>query len=188
MKITGNLEEITVGIDEKGFVAALVEVAGALMPFVEVRRVGDGEVAHEILEVGPGCRHDYMEMVRHEYEGQETDPVDFQRAGEELQELSSVLIRKKDALPTVTPAGDVIVGILELNPERTAHRAKVPETRGDVKNKDLTPMLCSDQPPVPDLPRNYVRIIGEPVIGKLEIQGLKRPVLPFILITTGTTK
>jgi hypothetical protein len=58
----------------------------AMMRAIEVRRLGDVEVAHQFLKVTPGCTDEQVEVIAHEDEPQDVDPVDFAGSRETLQE------------------------------------------------------------------------------------------------------
>ncbi|MCG6536683.1 MAG: hypothetical protein L7F78_18740, partial [Syntrophales bacterium LBB04] len=138
VKVPGDLQKIRVNFDKKGLVSSLVEMTGSLMPLIEIGRVGDAEMTHEILQVRPGRLYDQMEVVGHEHKGKKMDVIDFKRTGEKLQEFLPVVIRKEDILPPIAPAGDVIARITILYAERAAHGERVSGKGGNVKNKDLT--------------------------------------------------
>jgi hypothetical protein len=54
MNITGHFQEVLIGINQKGFIPALIEVPDP--PMVAVKRVGvtDIEMTHEFGEIGFG--------------------------------------------------------------------------------------------------------------------------------------
>ena len=61
-------------------------------------------MAHELLKVGFWRPYYHMEMIAHEYKGQELHLVDVERTLQKLKELPPVLIPEKDTLPSITPA------------------------------------------------------------------------------------
>ena len=115
MHIAGDFHEVAAGIDEKGLVPSLVKMACPLVLLVEVACIGDIEVTHQFLEVCMGCFHDEVKMVVHEDKGDESDLVDLDGPGKEVEEFSSVGISCEDSLPPVTSTGHVVIGVLILD-------------------------------------------------------------------------
>lgn len=76
MNIAGDVKEMRVFGDERGFVHSLEEVAHAFIAAVEVHGIGGGELAHELLHSVSGFLFEkQMKMVRHEAVGEEVDFV-----------------------------------------------------------------------------------------------------------------
>ena len=110
------------------------------MDLVEITGIGYVEMTHEVLKICLRGFHDHMKMVGHENKGKQMDLIDLQRTFKDFQESFSVMIGKKDALPCVSSAGDVVTCILVLNTKRAGHGKNVSEGQGNVKDKDLTPL------------------------------------------------
>jgi hypothetical protein len=110
------------------------------MPFIEVGRIGDIEVAHEIFKVRARRSDDKMKMVAHQDEGEQTDLIDFRRTGKKFQKLVPVEIGQENLLSSVAPARNVLVGVFILDAQGASHRRMISGARVKVKNKDLTPL------------------------------------------------
>jgi len=113
--IAGDIQQIAVGVDKECFVAPLVEMAAAMMRAIEVRGIGDVEVAHELLDVAPGRADEQMEMIAHKDKAQNVHLIDIGGPRQALQEGPCVVIRLDDLLTCIAPAGDMIKGIRELD-------------------------------------------------------------------------
>jgi len=139
VEVSGYLQQIGVAIYEKGLVPSLIEMAGSLMPLIEVGCIRDIEMTHELLKVGLKRLYYHMEMVGHKHKGKKPDLVNIKRTGEEFQELLPVVVGKEDILSSIAPTGNMIARIGILNPKRAGHGEMVSGRGGFVKNKDLTP-------------------------------------------------
>jgi len=77
MKVSGDLKEITVHIDEKRLVSSLIEMTGTVMCFIEIACIGYIEMTHEVLKICLRGLDDDMEMVGHKDKGEKMDLIDL---------------------------------------------------------------------------------------------------------------
>ena len=77
MQVARDCQEIAVRVYQKSLVSSLVEMTGSSVSLVEVGRVGDVEVAHQVFQVCARGSDDKMKMVDHEDEGDQTDFVNL---------------------------------------------------------------------------------------------------------------
>ena len=54
VEVSGDLQEIAVFIDEKGFITSLIQMTGPIMTLVEIARIGYVEMTHEVLKIRLG--------------------------------------------------------------------------------------------------------------------------------------
>jgi len=119
--IARNLLEIRIRINEEGLIASLIEMARPFVGAIEVRGIRDVEVAHEFLEIGPRGLDQQMKMIGHQDVGQHLHLVDLGGADQELQKDRMVQILGVDLLTGIAPAGNMVIGVLELDAEGTGH-------------------------------------------------------------------
>jgi hypothetical protein len=159
MDVAGDFLQIIVRIDQEGMVAALVKMTRAVVTPVEVGRIGDVEVPHEFLEIAPGGLHQQVKVVVHQNVGKDLRLIDVSGAFQQIEKSQTVGIGEKDILSVIAATGNMVIGILELNPKWPCHVLTCITLRCFIKNKDLTPIFL---------------LQGEPILTIKELLGHKR--------------
>jgi len=66
MDIARNLLKVLIGIDQKGFIAPLIQMARSLMFSIKIGSVRNIEMPHKFLKVGHGGLDQQVEMIGHQ--------------------------------------------------------------------------------------------------------------------------
>jgi hypothetical protein len=123
MDITGNFLEIIIGVDQEGFVSSLIKMPHLFIPPIEIRGIRNVEVPHEFLQVAQGGFDEEMKVVLHEDISQDLDLVNLLRLLQDRKERRPVPVAGKNPLPGIPPAGQMIIRIFKLDPQRPRHNS-----------------------------------------------------------------
>ena len=111
-------------------------LSAANMPLVEVGRIGDIEVAHQIFEVRARRSDDKMKMVGHQDEGEQADLISISRErARSSRNFFLIEISEEDLLSSVAPARHVIAGVFILDAQGASHSRMIAGARDKVKDK-----------------------------------------------------
>ena len=77
---------------------------------------------HEFLQVAARGLDEQMEVVGHQHVSQDLSLIDVTRSLQKIKKEEPIGIIGKDFLAGITPAGHVIVGILELDSQGPRHQ------------------------------------------------------------------
>ena len=88
-----------------------------------------------------GRLHQQMEVIAHQDVGEDLGLVDLGGASQQIEEGVAVGIGGEDILAGIASTGDMIIGILELDPKGPGHDSDCMNLYLFVKDKDLTPFF-----------------------------------------------
>ena len=111
-------------IHEKGLITPLEQMAGCIMPGVEIFGVGRVKGLHEQGEIGLPGLNEQMRIM-----GQQTVSMNFKliaplMMAQQGEELAAVLVGAKKILTVIPRQLDVIAGTWILNPPGSSHRGE----------------------------------------------------------------
>ena len=110
VKVSAQLNKVTVRIYHNGFVAALIEVAASIVATIVGDGVGGVESLHEPTEVCLRGHKNKVKMIFHEHIGLQLDGVEGAGRWENLKKTSLIVIITEYLLLFIPPAGDMIPG------------------------------------------------------------------------------
>ncbi len=117
MNVAGDDGKVLVFVHEDAFVPALVQMADAIVPPVEVAGVGDVEFAHEFGKVAERRFYQKVEMVVHKDEAVKLYRINIEGLSENQEKPPAICVVSEDGLPFVSAARDVVDRIRILDTE-----------------------------------------------------------------------
>lgn len=146
MNITHEFKQISIGIDQQGFVSSLKEVPGPGARIIDPLGKTQGEILHDLGERDIVYLHNKMEMVTHQAEGVDTTAEFLDNILEDQIEAIAVAIVKEDRIASVAAESDMIESGRIMNTEFTGHAGIIAI---NVRKSNLTPLvvLTYQRPP-----------------------------------------
>jgi hypothetical protein len=102
-------------------IPALKKMPHILMPPVEKLGVDPVQLPHPSGKISPRGFHDQMIMILHETVGMAKPFVSAYDRGKDIQKAIPIRSIQKNRLPGVSPAGNMINGSSEFNPQWPSH-------------------------------------------------------------------
>jgi hypothetical protein len=134
MDVPQESHEVSVRIDQKGFVPTLKQVTGAPIPPIESLRVGRLQaVDHPRKRNLPGFERQ-VNMVRHEAVGDQTELVSLAVMRQPAQVELPISVVTKDRFALVATDDHVVQSARKLDPRRPGHVG-----RDNTRFSSLTP-------------------------------------------------
>jgi hypothetical protein len=110
MDVAGQFQKIRVLLDDDRLIAVLKEMAGPLVPAIEIDHIAGQQLLHTPKERPRPRGHQEVEVVRHEgprVHDQVSLPA---QPGEPLHEVGPIGVRRKDLRPLDPTAHNVVHG------------------------------------------------------------------------------
>jgi hypothetical protein len=122
--------ELLLGVDDPRREARAEEVSPPLMAFVEAQRVHAVEVLDPVGHVGPRHVEDEVDVVAHQAVGVARPGVPRDRAGEESEVGTTIVVVPERARPVDAAGGDMEVPVRNVRAEDAGHPSRLRRERG----------------------------------------------------------